>query len=203
MRAYASRTGTRKNLEELRRRDWRLLVSAKGKLSHEGFPYAIDNGAWTAHQRGEAFDVAAFEKALQWGAADADWVILPDIVAGGYASLRMSLEWLKRLQGLCPFLLAVQDGMMVEDIRPLIGCELGVALGGSTEFKEQTMSMWGKLCRERSAYFHVLRVNTCRRIDLCRDAGADSFDGSGPSRFFNCIALLDGARRQTSLLGAL
>ncbi|MBC8753020.1 hypothetical protein F6X42_44140, partial [Paraburkholderia sp. WC7.3b] len=39
---------------------WRLLVSAKGEHRTEGMRYAIDNGAWTAYQRGEPFDEAAF-----------------------------------------------------------------------------------------------------------------------------------------------
>jgi hypothetical protein len=37
---YASRTGTRRNLDALRERGWRLLVSASGVLRTEGFRYA-------------------------------------------------------------------------------------------------------------------------------------------------------------------
>lgn len=57
MIAYTSRTGTRSTLEALRRAGWRLLVSAAAEHRHEGMPFAIDNGAWTYHQRGERFDV--------------------------------------------------------------------------------------------------------------------------------------------------
>jgi len=198
--AYASRTGTRRNLAALRGAGWRLLVSARGVLRHEGFPYAIDNGAWTAFQKDEPFDVPAFEKAVEWGGSGADWLILPDIVGGGIESLRVSMEWAPRLQGVCPLLLAVQDGMTIADVAPLVGPGLGIAIGGSTEWKEGTLAAWGALAREKGAYLHVLRVNTCRRIDLCRDAGAHSFDGSSVTRFACNLPLLDGARRQLSLL---
>jgi len=199
--AYASRTGTRRNLAALRGAGWRLLVSARGVLRHEGFRYALDNGAWTAFQRGEDFDVPAFEQAVAWGASGADWVILPDIVGGGMESLRFSMEWAPRLQGVCPLMLAVQDGMGPEDVRALVGPGVGVAVGGSTQWKEDTAGTWGRLARERGAALHVLRVNTARRIRLCHDAGADSFDGTSASRFAASLPPLDAARRQCQLFG--
>jgi len=198
--AYASRTGTRRNLDALQAAGWRLLVSARGRLRHEGFRYALDNGAWTAFQKGEPFDVAAFERAVEWGGAEADWMIVPDIVAGGLDSLRYSMEWVPRLSGVCPLLLAVQDGMTPDDVRSVVGPELGIAVGGSTEWKERTATAWGALARASGAYLHVLRVNTCRRIAICRDAGADSFDGSSVSRFVCNLPRLDRARRQLSLI---
>ena len=200
MAAYASRTGTRRNLAALRDAGWRLLVSARGRLRDEGFPFALDNGAWTAHQRGEAFDVGAFEKAVEWGADRADWLILPDIVAGGLASLRFSMEWAPRVAGICPLLLAVQDGIEVEDVAGLVGPDLGLAIGGTSEWKEKTARHWGRLAASRGAYLHVLRVNTARRIRICQDAGAHSFDGSSVTRFVATLPLLDTARRQQTLI---
>jgi hypothetical protein len=203
MLAYASRTGTRRNLKALREAGWRLLVSARGVLRHEGFPYALDNGAWTAHQRGEPFDVPAFEKAIEWGGDGADWLILPDIVAGGLSSLKMSMTWASRLQGVCPMLLAVQDGIEPNDVEAIVGHDIGIAVGGSTEWKETTCRRWGELARNRGAYLHVLRVNTARRIAICKDADADSFDGSSATRFVKTLPMLDCARRQLSVFGAL
>lgn len=201
MMAYASRTGTRRNLDAMRLAGWRLLVSARGVLRHEGFRYGLDNGAWTAHQRGQPFDVAAWERAVEWGAADADWLILPDIVGGGLSSLRFSLEWAPRLSGLCPLLLAVQDGMTPADVAAIVGPGLGLAVGGSTEWKEQTCRQWGELAHRSGAYLHVLRVNTVRRIRICAHAGAHSFDGSSVTRFACTLPRLDNARRQTALFG--
>ncbi len=59
---------------------------------------------------------------------------------------------------------------------------------------------WGALARETGCYLHVGRVNTAVRIRLCSAAGADSFDGTSPSRFACTLPLLDGARRQPDLL---
>ncbi len=47
--AYASRTGTRRNLRLLSAHGWRLVISAAGTLNHEGMAYELDNGAWRAH----------------------------------------------------------------------------------------------------------------------------------------------------------
>lgn len=193
--AYASRTGTRRTLDELNAAGWRLLVSARGVLRTEGFRYCLDNGAWTAFQKGEPFDVGAFEKALDLLGADADWIAAPDIVGGGARSLEMSARWVDRL---APFsrliLIPVQDGMTTRDVFPLLGPRVGIFLGGSTEWKLTTAADWGDLAREVGCYYHVARVNSRKRILLCAAAGAHSFDGSSVSRFADTLPLLNRAR---------
>lgn len=208
MIGYASRTGTRRNLDALRRAGWQLMVSAKGPLRPERFRYALDNGAWTAFQRGEPFDVPAFEKAVALLGPGADWIVLPDIVAGGLASLRFSLDWLDTLRNRralagAQYLLAVQNGMTPRDIAPLVGPEIGIFVGGDTPWKLATMAAWARLAHERGAICHVGRVNTARRIRLCAAAGAASFDGSGVSRFASALPRLDLARRQPDIEGWL
>ncbi len=208
MIGYASRTGTRRNLDALRRAGWRLMVSAKGPLRPERFRYALDNGAWTAFQRGEPFDVPAFEKAVALLGPGADWIVLPDIVAGGLASLRFSLGWLEalrdrpKLRG-ARYLLAVQNGMEPPHIASLVGPEISIFVGGDTPWKLATMVAWARLAHECGATCHVGRVNTVRRIRLCAAAGADSFDGSGVSRFASALPPLDLARRQPDIEGWL
>ena len=91
MICYASRTGTRRNLAALRSRGWRLLVSRAGVWRTEGFPqYALDNGAWADYQAGRDFDEDSFERLIDKLGAKADWIVLPDIVAGGLRSLDLS-----------------------------------------------------------------------------------------------------------------
>lgn len=199
---YASRTGTRRNLDGLRKAGWRIMVSAKGVLRTEGMPYALDNGAWWAFANGRPFDEVAFEGAYRKLAVGADFVVLPDIVAGGGASLSFSLSWRERLGrvGACPYLLAVQDGMEPNAVASLLGPDLGIFLGGSTAWKEAMMAQFGEIARDRHAYYHVGRVNSRRRIALCAAAGVDSFDGSSASRFALTLALLDDSRRQADLL---
>lgn len=208
MIGYAARTGTRRNLDALRRAGWRLMVSARGPLRPERFRYALDNGAWTAFQQGELFDVPAFERAVTLLGPGADWIVLPDIVAGGLASLRFSLDWLDTLRNRpelhgAQYLLAVQNGMEPQHIAPLAGPEIGIFVGGDTPWKLATIATWTRLAHERGAICHVGRVNTVRRIRLCAAAGADSFDGSGVSRFASALPPLDLARRQPDIEGWL
>jgi hypothetical protein len=176
------------------------MVSARGPLRAEGFEHALDNGAWTAFLRKEAFDVSAFERAFELFGASADFVVVPDVVANASASLSLSREWLPRLGDARLVLVAVQDGMRFDDVADLTGSRVGVFMGGSTEWKLANVVQWGRWCRARGVYFHVGRVNTARRVALCHDAAADSFDGSSVSRFAVNLPRLERARRQPSLL---
>jgi hypothetical protein len=198
--AYASRTGTRRNLAALRRHGWRLLVSAVACLRNEGFPYALDNGAWSAYAQGRPFDERAFDVALRKMGAGADWTVLPDIVAGGPSSLELSLRWMRRVLDETPrALLAVQNGMTPEDVRPFLGPRVGLFVGGDTTWKLATLAEWCRLGREVGCWVHVGRVNTARRIHACGVAGADSFDGTSASRFAVTVPRLDNARHQLAL----
>lgn len=203
MIAYASRTGTKRNLDVLRKLDWRLLVSAKGVWRTEGFSWAGDNGAWTAFEQGEPFDEDCFRRFLDWAALQlvrADFLVAPDIVAGGLRSLDFSVKWLPELKGApCEkLLLAVQDGMTTADVAPLLadGSFAGVFVGGSTEWKLETLPAWCNLAEQFGAWAHAARVNTVKRINRCLAAGAHSFDGSSATRFAKSAAPLDAARRQ-------
>ena len=187
------------------------MVSARGVLRTEGFRYALDNGAWTAFQRNEPFDVPAFERAVLQLGSGADWIVLPDIVMGGRASLDLSVSWLKKLRRRKPlrhvrFMLVVQNGMdtcrrMLARLRRIISRRVGVFVGGDTEWKLRTMSFWARFAHERGAQCHVGRVNSARRARACDRVGVDSFDGSGPSRFEKCLHQVDAAFVQRDLVG--
>lgn len=201
MMAYASRTGTRRNVAALRAAGWGLMISAGERRHPEGFArWCIDNGAWSAFTQGHAFNGTAFVEVYQRLGPGADFVVLPDIVAGGSRSLAFSLSWRDRLGApLCPLLLAVQDGMNVADVAELVEPALGIFVGGTTEWKEATLPQWGELAHHRGAYLHVGRVNSARRVALCAMAGADSIDGTSVSRFAETLPLMDNAIRQWAL----
>lgn len=191
---YASRTGTRRNLNALRGAGWRLMISATGVHRSEGFPYAIDNGAWTAWQKKDAWNQGAFEKLIESHGDGADFVVVPDIVMGGIHSLRFSEKWLLRLMRVGKRrLIAVQDGLVAADIRPMLDAETGIFVGGSTDWKLLTMGRWADLARERGSYCHVGRVNTEIRIRMCGRFRVDSFDGSSASRFAETLPKLEAA----------
>jgi len=60
--------------------------------------------------------------------------VLPDIVASGLASLEFSLRWKERLRGMpTRMLLAVQNGMQINDVASLLSPAIGIFIGGTTE----------------------------------------------------------------------
>lgn len=192
---YASRTGTKQNLSAMRANGWRLLVSAKGVLRTEGMPYALDNGAWSAFTQNQPFDELAFDRAFTLLGEGADWVVCPDIVAGGLRSLEFSLRWLEQLKG-CPakLLIAVQDGMRPDDVRDYLSPAVGIFVGGSTEWKLKTLHSWGILARRRRCHLHVGRVNSAKRILACSAAGgAHSIDGTSASMYAKTVGPLTAA----------
>jgi hypothetical protein len=201
--AYAPRASGRTE-EQLRAFGWRTLLQPNSTPCRPstGMRWALDNGAWFAHQRNAPWDETAFCKMLDNNAEGADFVIAPDIVAGGTASLDLSVSWLPRLApyGL-PVLIAVQDGMTVNDIQSIVGLNIGIFVGGSTEWKLSTMRTWGALARLRECWLHIGRVNTAKRIRLCIEADAHSFDGSSPVQFPSTLARLDEVRRQMNSWG--
>jgi len=211
---YASRTGTRRNLRALYLAGWRQLL-APGQHPTHTHGWMLDNGAWSAFQSGQSFDGPAFIRHVTLHGRYADAVVTPDIVAGGLASLELSLWWIPKLYWACVLqLLPVQDGMEPHHVAPHLEsmgrrwsrphqrhvAPVGIFVGGSTEWKEATLGVWGELARRYECLLHVGRVNSARRIQLCKDAGVDSFDGTSATRFNSTLPLLDGARRQESLL---
>lgn len=198
MVAYASHTGTRRNLAAMKDAGWHLLLSPKGNsLRTEGMPYALDNGAWTAYQQGQPFDEDAFVRAVDVVGEGAEWIVLPDVVQGGMASLDFSLTWMERLKGIpTKLLIAVQDGVQIEDLAHHLSPTVGIFIGGSTAWKEATAGAWGSLARRRNCHLHVGRVNTVRRIRICAAAGANSIDGTSVSRYAKTLPKLDAASRQ-------
>lgn len=201
MMCYASRTGTRRNLDALRAHGWGLLISRAGEWRTEGFDRIVaDNGAWADHQAGREFDEDVYERFLDWLPVAPDWLVLPDIVAGGHRSLALSVRYLNRCASVAPLcLLAVQDGIEPVDVAPLVGSGVGVFLGGSTEWKLARMADWGRFCAERGIHYHVARVNTAKRMYMAAAAGADSIDGSSASRYAVTTPMLTYAARQSDL----
>jgi hypothetical protein len=97
MQAYASHTGTRRNLSAMREASWRLILSPAGTLTTQSMKYGLDNGAWSAFQQGRPFNDLAFMRAVEKVGEGADWIVLPDIVAGGMRSLDLLDGSLTRL----------------------------------------------------------------------------------------------------------
>lgn len=201
MIGYAGVTNGERNLAAMERFGWRLLFTpfSTSKPSPR-FRYCLDNGAWRAFSQGTPFDEAAFLSTLRKIGAGADFTVIPDVVAGGMASLDFSRKWMRRCLDECERgLLPVQNGMEVADVADLIGPRVGIFVGGDTAWKLATMGQWAQLARDRGAWVHVGRVNTVRRIKRCAAAGVDSFDGTSPTKFSVTTPKLSHARDQADL----
>lgn len=221
MIGYASHTGTRRNLDALAAASWGVVLSPFGDSYCVGLRYMIDNPAWPVSQMFEAgkrqsrkpepADLARFSRLLDRRGADADLIIVPDIVMGGATSLDLSAHWLPILRAKVPvgakLLIAVQDGMdrgaLFGRAMALIKMADGIFVGGSTEFKEASLPIWAAIKRREAerCWLHVGRVNTARRIALCAAADADSFDGTSATRFAKTLPMLEQAARQPALIG--
>lgn len=203
MIAYASNTQGARNLAALRAANWRILITpGRHAEPPKGFRFAIDNGAWGAFKNGTPFDWRGFAKLVDLHGGAADFIIVPDVVAKAKDSMILSRLWLDRLKHFHRILFAVQDGMIAEDVGALLERypNLGLFLGGSTEWKLKTLYSWGMVAHAFRRYYHVGRVNTRRRIKLCQEAGAHSFDGTSATMYSCTIPLLEAARRQPHLL---
>lgn len=87
-----------------------VLMSRSLTTNLENF--ALDNGAWIFSVAKIQADFGRFDTALEAMGETADFVVVPDIVAGGLDSLRLSEKWVPRILdrtrlGLVP----VQDGI--------------------------------------------------------------------------------------------
>ena len=212
MRSYATIT-TGRTLRRLYRAGWGVFITADA-LDRNGpafrwarsqsppMPFAIDNGAWSAHLNDREWEPDQFRGLLGAHGEDADFTVIPDIVAGGAASLRRSLAWIPEVLAASPVaLLAVQNGIGPADVAPLLSRRVGLFVGGDTEWKISTIQTWAALGRQAGSWVHVGRVNTVNRVNMCTNAGVTSIDGTSVSRFVSNLPKLDGARRQMTLLG--
>lgn len=199
LQVYATRTGTRRNLKLMKEAGFRILLTPSN-ARHEGFRYSCDNDRYAAHFHEKPWDEAAFWRMVDRFAAGADWLVVPDLPTRGLESLEETAKWIPRLRGACPkLLIALQDGMEEEHLEPFVAPDVGFFLGGSTEWKLETMEAWGRWCAKHDAYYHVARVNTDRRMRLAAAAGADSVDGTSASRFAETIQLLANAAAQPDM----
>ena len=128
----------------------------------------------------------------------------PDIVCGGAESLELTMSWLERLLDYGPRVyLPVQPGISPREVAGLLGERVGLFVGGDSEWKEATCASWARLAHEHGARCHVGRVNSRRRLLLCKAAGVDSFDGSGPSRFEVVLHEMERFRGEVVQLGLM
>jgi hypothetical protein len=182
LRVYVGQARGRKLIREL----WSLGIgecTARGELPPARHPWFYDNGAFGDWKRKQPFQAEAFLRdidAIYRSIDRPDFIVLPDIVAGGVASLECSSRWVPRLRGLAPLYLAVQDGMTPKDVAPLFPDVAGLFVGGTVRWKVATGGTWVRLAHANDRRGHVGRCGSAKRIRWARGIDADSVDSSLP-----------------------
>ncbi len=185
---------------------WHSLARETGRLGHlyspgaqrgpwPWFPYALDNGAFSCWDPvANTFDEAkwavterAWHRLIVWAQIAVIkplWAIVPDVPGNADATFA---RWAKFADGLrdVPLALAVQDGMTAEQVRALSPAPTVIAVGGSTDWKWETVEMWAR----EFPRVHLLRCNSPTKLYDLEAMGVESCDGTGWNR---------GDRKQTS-----
>lgn len=201
MRAYVGQTRSATLLRDLER--WGIgECTVRGELPARRAPFFHDNGAyrdWSAAgcPVGEAaldtvgrFGFARWMRDMRWMSyrgITPDFVVTPDIVAAGRASLDFSGQWRTEIPPEMPAYLAVQNGMEEVDVAAHLD-DLAVAgapyaglfVGGDLPWKLATSGAWVAFAHGRGLRCHVGRVGTPDRVAWARAIGADSIDSSLP-----------------------
>lgn len=183
MKYYASHPGATNpenhRVQYLKENKIGLMISAE----HWGTPftnYAVDNGAWSDFVHHKPFDAERFRKVLlkiTRTELKPDFIILPDIVQGGKASLELSKKYLY-LTDIHPCYLPIQDGITPDMIPDYVWETLsGIFIGGSDVWKWRYLHIWVSLAHNHDVNIHVGRVGTLKDMQKCIYAGVDSADG--------------------------
>lgn len=178
---------------------WHCLARETGRIGHlfspnaqrgpwPWFPYALDNGAFSAWDRTDnSFDESkwsehAWKCLIVWAASQSQkpmWAIVPDRPGDA----RQTIERWSMYAGIVkengiPLAIAVQDGMTAEMVKRLKPTADVIAVGGSTEWKWHSVEMWSREFQR----VHLLRCNMPTKLDYLEQLGIESCDGTGWSR---------------------
>lgn len=185
MRVYVGQTRSAKLIARLVALGFGECVS-RGELPPRRHPWFLDNGAFGDWRSGRTFDGEAYRQDLEEAAAlrvPPDFIVCPDIVAGGLDSLAFSLGWRDELGSALPgrrVYLVVQDGMEASHVRSVSDRFDGLFVGGSLPWKVATGGAWVRTAHELGMPCHIGRVGTARRVRWAQRIGADSIDSCLP-----------------------
>jgi hypothetical protein len=208
MRVYVGQTRGRRLIAELSEAGYGECVQ-RGEGSPRREPWFLDNGAFRDWKAGRPFDGDAYRATFDRlvGSSPPDFIVLPDIVAGGRASLEFSVSWYAETRELAlatwglvpPLYVAVQDGFSREDVEEAIAFGDGVFVGGSVEWKLSAAPGIVARAHAGGAWYadgedlapvpvHIGRVGSGKRLTWARLIGADSAD--------SCLPLWSKAKRE-------
>ena len=187
MKLYTT-TGTVKLRDRCNDLDVVLLMCNHWRNPRQWSYFAIDNGCYSAYAQGKDWNPDKFIGIMYRCKAEGftpDFVVIPDIVAGGKKSLEMSERWGVFLKTEFPtwrFYLAVQDGMIAHDVlqSPLFanGTISGIFVGGSMQWKMENIEYWSQVAEQNDLAIHVGRIGPLDSMMKCYYAGIWSIDST-------------------------
>ncbi len=184
MKAYVGQTRSRTLIAELQRRGIGECVVA-GELSPPRMGFFHDPASYRHWRAGRPFNVCRWDRDMRWmlyRGVTPDFVVVPDVVAGGLASLAWSAFWRDSVPAEFPAYLAVQDGMTAADVVPHLPRYAGIFVGGTLRWKLATGGTWAELARRHGLGCHIGRVGTAARAQWARSIGSTSIDSALPLR---------------------
>lgn len=202
MKAYVGQTRASELIRELEAAGVGECTTRGTLPPRRGRSWFYDNGAFEDFRAGQPFDYLQFSRDMRairlWQDAEGipagrprggqrleapDFIVIPDLVAGGAKSLEFSEEHLIDCRPTkAPLYVAVQDGMSSAQVARFVRRHKlqGLFVGGSLEWKLETGGAWCALGRELGLPVHVGRVGTFERVLWAHEIGAASIDSSLP-----------------------
>lgn len=164
------------------------LITPLTRYSRWADVWALDNGCFGRFDKIEFLRLMERESAARESCL---FVCCPDVVGNARRTMESFDQWWEML-GLWPIALVAQDG--VEDLEIPWRLLKAIFIGGTDRFKNSVAAIdIVKTATLLEVHSHVGRVNTAKRFIRYHEAGADTCDGSGVSRYDH---MLDAIARE-------
>ena len=185
MKIYTGWGYGKNKIDNIKRLNLGIMISSididKKILIDKEIYFAIDNGAFQCWNRGYPFMENNFIRILELcfkNGVNPEFIVCPDIVAGGMKSFEFSLRWADRLVGCRNLYFAVQDGMNVSEVAGIIGDFYGIFIGGTKEWKWKTARSWIDMAHKNKKLCHIGRCGTLLALITAEELCADSVDST-------------------------
>ena len=182
---YTGQT-TATKLDKIKSLGMGVMISSNPNASPSkdlsGVPCALDNGAFTCYRKGYPFQEDIFldtiKKCYKLN-IKLDFIVCPDIIAGGRESLDFSYEWSKRLKTTPNLALVLQDGMDVKDLTSdILKRFTYLFIGGTVDWKWRTAETWVGFARNKNKRIHIGQCGKLKYLERAKELDVDSVDST-------------------------